>query len=44
MSMPSIVGANGFETHVPISLNEEETRNLKKSADTLKEIADSLDL
>ncbi len=44
LSMPSIVGANGFETHVPISLNEEETRNLKKSADTLKEIADSLDL
>lgn len=44
LSMPSIIGANGFETHVPISLNEEETRKLKKSADTLRTIAESLSL
>ena len=28
LSMPAIVGANGVETHVPISLNEEENKAL----------------
>ena len=40
LSMPAIVGKDGFETHVPIQLNEEEVANLQKSAQTLKEILD----
>ena len=36
--MPSIVGKNGFETHVPIALNKEEIENLQKSAAILKGI------
>lgn len=44
LSMPSIVGADGFETHVPISLNEEETQALQKSAETLKKVAAELEL
>ena len=28
LSMPAIVGANGVETHVPISLNKEENKAL----------------
>lgn len=39
LSMPSVVGINGFETHVPISLNKDETERLIKSAQTLKDIA-----
>lgn len=38
LSMPSIVGKNGFETHVPIALNKEEIENLQKSAAILKDI------
>lgn len=38
LSMPAIVGKNGFETHVPISLNKEEIENLQKSASILKSI------
>ena len=38
LSMPAIVGKNGFETHVPISLNEEEQDKLRKSAQMLKNI------
>ena len=38
LSMPSIVGADGFEVRVPISLNEEEYEKLIQSARTLKEI------
>ena len=38
LSMPSIVGKDGVETHVPISLNEEEKENLIKSAQTLQKI------
>lgn len=36
LSMPAIVGKNGVETHIPISLNKGEIENLHKSADTLK--------
>lgn len=43
LSMPSIVGADGFEVRVPISLNEEECKNLRKSAQTLKEILKQCD-
>ena len=40
LSMPAIVGLDGVETHVPISLNEEEQNRLKESARTLKQVAD----
>lgn len=44
LSMPVVVGLDGIETHVPISLDEEEQEQLKKSADMLKEIAESLNI
>ncbi len=44
LSMPTIVGVNGVETHVPISLNEEEAQKLKESADALKKVIDGLEL
>ena len=44
LSMPAIVGVNGVETHVPISLNEEEAQKLKESADALKAVIDGLEL
>ena len=44
LSMPSIVGANGIETKVPISLSEDEEINLKKSADTLRSILDDCEI
>lgn len=44
LSMPAIVGANGLETHVPISLNGEETASLLRSADTIRKIISQLEL
>lgn len=44
LSMPAIVGKNGLETTVPISLNKDERENLIKSADTLRKILDTCDL
>ena len=44
LSMPAIVGKDGFETHVPIQLNENETLNLQKSAITLKTILEQNDI
>ena len=44
LSMPTIVGADGVEEKIPISLDEDEITNLMKSANALKEIASSLDL
>ena len=44
LSMPAIVGFDGVETHVPISLNEEEQQKLRESAKTLKSVAKELDL
>ena len=44
LSMPGIVGANGIETLIPISLDEKETAKLQESARMLKEIAAGLDL
>lgn len=38
LSMPAVVGKNGVETRVPISLNQEEMEKLILSAKTLKEI------
>lgn len=44
LSMPAIVGANGLETHVPISLNGEETASLLRSADTIRKTISQLEL
>ena len=38
LSVPAIVGVNGVEEIVPISLDEEEISKLQKSAEMLKEI------
>ena len=42
LSMPAIIGKNGFETDVPIELNGDEAIKLKQSAEALKEITDSV--
>lgn len=44
LSMPAVLGLNGVETQVPISLNDTEIAALRKSADTLMEVAASIDL
>ena len=44
LSMPGIVGANGIETLIPISLDEKETAKLQESARMLQEIAAGVDL
>ncbi|MBQ6906969.1 MAG: L-lactate dehydrogenase [Clostridia bacterium] len=41
LSMPVIVGKNGIESYVPINLNDQETADLKKSAETLKGVINS---
>lgn len=38
LSMPTILGANGAEGLMPITLNEEERTQLEKSANTLKDV------
>ncbi len=40
LSMPTIVGKDGVETHVPIQLSENEIADLQKSAQTLHDILD----
>ena len=37
LSMPAVVGNEGVETHVTITMNAEETKKLQESAATLKE-------
>ena len=44
LSMPAIVGSDGVEEKVPISLDEDEITKLMASAQALKDIASSLDL
>lgn len=44
LSMPAVVGKHGVETHVPISLNDEETEKLRVSANTLREVIQGLRL
>lgn len=39
LSMPAIIGKNGVESDVPISLSEKEARELRRSADALKAVA-----
>ena len=38
-----VVGADGLETKVPISLDEDEIKALQESARTLKEVVDTID-
>ena len=42
LSMPAILGANGIEKLIPVSLNEEESIKLKRSAETLKDILEDI--
>lgn len=44
LSFPAIVGKNGIETKVPISLDEEEVSALIKSSELLKDIVKSVEL
>jgi L-lactate dehydrogenase len=44
LSMPAVVGEDGVQTKVPISLSEKEKEKLKKSADTLAEVLKGLDI
>jgi L-lactate dehydrogenase len=44
LSMPAVVGEDGIQTRVPISLSENEQEKLKKSADTLSEVLKGLDI
>lgn len=44
MSMPAVVGINGVETLVPITLSEGEEKLLQESADTLNQVWKGLDL
>lgn len=44
LRMPAIIGADGVENLVPISLNEKEKAGLCQSAETLRQIAEKLDL
>ena len=42
LSMPAVVGKDGVECHVPIELNGQEALALRGSADTLKQVIDSI--
>lgn len=44
LSMPSIIGKNGVEGHIPIELNTEEMQALHASAQTLKNVIADLKL
>lgn len=44
LSIPSIIGKDGIETKVPISLDDEETKELINSANVLKDIIKELKL
>lgn len=44
LSMPCIVGKDGIETKVPISLSQEEREKLQESASTLREILKDIEL
>lgn len=44
LSLPAIVGRNGIENKVPISLSEAEIKSLMNSAETLKSIINELEL
>lgn len=43
LSMPAIVGKDGIESKIPISLDVDEQRELKESADTLKQVLEEIE-
>lgn len=43
ISMPTIVGRNGVVARVPVSINDDEEKELQKSADALKAIIEKVD-
>lgn len=43
ISMPTIVGRNGVVARVPVSINDDEKKELQKSADALKAIIEKVD-
>ncbi len=44
LSMPAIVGSNGVERQVPVSMNEEEIKKLRESAELLKSIIKEINI
>ncbi len=44
LSMPCIVGQNGIEAQVPISLSDEEIQKLQESAKILKQTLDTIEI
>lgn len=44
LSIPSVIGKRGVERHILISLSDDELEALKKSANLLKSVADSVGL
>ena len=44
LSMPAVIGENGVQTRLPISLSEEEQEKLRKSAETLAAVIKGLDI
>jgi len=42
LSMPAVIGENGIENVLPIPLDESEKQRLQKSAQTLRDVIDSL--
>ena len=42
LSMPTILGANGAEGQMPITLNEAEQKQLRESANVLKEVIENI--
>ena len=43
LSMPAIVGKDGVEMQVPISLDDQEIERLKESAETLKKVIQGIE-
>ena len=42
LSMPAVVGADGVECLVPVAMNEDELDEIRKSAATVRSIADDV--
>ena len=42
LSMPCIVGKEGYETKVPIDLDQDEMTSLHESANTLRDVLDDV--
>ena len=42
LSMPCVVGKNGYETKVPIDLDQDEVTSLHESSNTLKGVLEDV--